>query len=89
MIGILIGVLAGALQLFLLYRLTKAIGGGGKNGFIALFAAVQFFVPAAALLLCALLFPDKLIHCGVSLVAVLITGALTIFFISKGREKKK
>lgn len=84
MIGILLGLLFGGVQLYLLILGTASLG----SGRIAVWPfAVQFFCPLAGLLLCLLLRSDQLIVCAVTMSLVLIIGAVIRFIRSRRQDK--
>lgn len=77
LVGLLLGALCGAVELYLLNRLASRITGGGEIPFwiipAKMAALVLFFVPVA------LLRKDQLVHAGVAAAVVLMGGAVVIF----------
>lgn len=85
MIGILLGLAFGAVQLYLLLLGTASLG----SSRIAVWPfVVQFFCPLAGLLLCCLLRMQQLIACGVTMSAVLIVGAGVRYVTSRRKDEK-
>ena len=84
MIGILLGLLFGGVQLYLLIRGTASLG----SGRIAVWPfVVQFFCPLAGLLLCAAVRSHQLIACGSAMCVVLIGGALVRVALSRKQKE--
>ena len=79
MIGLLIGAVFGALQFLILSRFTASITGGTPGIRSVLFGVSQFFLPFAALLCCALLFPKGLVWSGIGMAAALVVCAIVSF----------
>lgn len=84
MIGILLGLVFGSLQLYLL---MLAVGSIGTSKLKIWPLAVQFFCPFAGLLLCALARRDQLVICAVTMSVVLIAGAVIRFVRVRARDK--
>lgn len=77
MFGLLIGLVCGAGELFLLTRLTKLLLAGDTLKTAAIiFAKLLLFAAAAASVL--LFFKTELIWCGVGISSVLVVGAFVI-----------
>lgn len=75
--GLLIGLVCGAGELFLLTRLTKVLLAGAMlKSFVYLL--FKFLLIAAALASVTIWFRSDLIWCGVGISAVLIIGAIII-----------
>ncbi|MEZ4508902.1 MAG: hypothetical protein R2881_04430 [Eubacteriales bacterium] len=75
--GLLIGLVCGAGELFLLTRLTKVLLAGDMlKSFVYLL--FKFLLIAAALASVTIWFRSDLIWCGVGISAVLIIGAIII-----------
>ena len=85
MIGVLLGLAFGGVQLYLL---ILAVGSLGTRGLKIWPLAVQFFCPFAGLGLCAVLARTQLLPCAVAMSAVLVVGALIKFLRFRAREKK-
>ncbi|MEA4871094.1 MAG: hypothetical protein VB062_10775 [Christensenella sp.] len=77
MFGLLIGLVCGAGELFLLTRLTKLLlAGDTLKAAAILFAKLLLFAAAAVSVL--LFFKTELIWCGVGISSVLVVGAFVI-----------
>ena len=85
MIGILLGLGFGAVQLWLLVLGALSLADGRLK--IWPFA-VQFFCPLAGLLLCAWLRRSQLLPCAIAMSAVLILGAAAAFVWIRSRKPK-
>ena len=87
-IGLLLGALCGAVELYLLNLLASRITAEGNIPFwivpAKMAALALFFVPIA------LMIPDQLVHAGIAAAAVLIGGAVILFLKRKrmGGETK-
>ena len=77
MTGLLIGLVCGAGELFLLTQVTKAVSAGQSLKTVAIVFA-KIFLFAAALVPVALFFRRELIWCGVGISSVLVIGAFVI-----------
>ncbi len=84
MLGFLLGVVFGGVQLALLLLAVNAVGAGKLK--IWPFAA-QFLCPFAALLTCAFLAREQLLICAMTISSLLIIGAV-VKFISARKGKK-
>ena len=84
MLGFLLGVVFGGVQLCLLLLAVNSVG-AGKLKIWPL--AAQFFCPFAGLLLCAFVAREQLLICAVTISSLLIVGAV-IKFISVRKGKK-
>ena len=85
MVGILLGLVFGSVQLYLLIVGVQSVAAGRLR--IWPFA-VQFFCPLAGLLLCAWLRPKQLLPCAIAMSAVLILGAVITFLRIRSRNPK-
>lgn len=89
MIGLLIGLAGGAIQYIFLRKLAKRISTGSAGGNLGLIIALQFFVPAAVLGLCAVIRAGDLLYAGIGITAVIVGGSLIEFIIAMRRSGKK
>ena len=85
MLGIVIGVVFGAAQFYLLLIGVRSVG-TGKVRILPLL--VQFFCPFAGLLLCAFLDRGHLMACAIIIIAILLAGAVVNFLLFNKRNKK-
>ncbi|MEN6634303.1 MAG: hypothetical protein ABFC56_00455 [Clostridiaceae bacterium] len=86
MSGLLIGLVCGAGELFLLTQVTKAVSAGQSLKTLAIvFAKILLF--AAALVPVALFFPRELIWCGIGISSVLVVGAVVINVLMRRNGK--
>ena len=84
MLGFLLGVVFGGVQLALLLLAVNAVG----KGKLKLWALVgQYLCPVAGLLLCACLAKEQLLICAMTISSLLIIGAV-VKFISARKGKK-
>ncbi len=84
MLGFLLGVVFGGVQLFLLLLAVNSLG----TNSLKIWALVgQFFCPFAGLLLCAFTAKEDLLICAVTISFLLIVGAV-VKFISARKGKK-
>ena len=86
MIGCLIGLGCGAIELFLLTRLTRALLAGHTLQTLA-FAMGKVVTIAASLAIVTIWFREDLVWCGVGISSVLIIGAFVINFIKRRNGK--
>lgn len=84
-IGILLGLVFGSAQLYLLIVGVQSVAAGRLKVWPF---AVQFFCPLAGLLLCALLRTSQLLPCAIAMSAVLIVGAVITFLRIRSRSPK-
>lgn len=86
MSGLLIGLVCGAGELFLLTQVTKAVSAGQSLKTLAIvFAKILLF--ASALVPVALFFPRELIWCGIGISSVLVVGAVVINVLMRKNGK--
>lgn len=84
MTGVLLGLVFGGAQLYLLILGTASLG----SSRIAVWPfVVQFFCPLAGLLLCGLLRPHQLAVCGIAMCVVLMGGAMIRFLAVRRKGK--
>ena len=81
--GILLGIVFGAVQIYLLILGVRSISGDKLK--IWPFV-VQFFCPMTGLLLCAFLAREQLLLCACFIVGVLILGALAEFIRNRRKN---
>ena len=88
-IGILIGLVTGVIQFFLLYKFVTSVTGGKAGKKTVVFAVTQFMFPFAVLLLCAFLLTDSLMWVGIGAAVALISSAVIKFvLVSKQKDNK-
>ncbi|MCL2248088.1 MAG: hypothetical protein FWC13_02345 [Oscillospiraceae bacterium] len=88
-LGLIIGVISGTVQFFLLSRFTGAVTKGKINNKTVIFALTQFLFPFAVLVACAFFIPDSLAWTGVGMGGALVISAVTKFILtSRGAEVK-
>ncbi|MDR0906043.1 MAG: hypothetical protein LBN00_07700 [Oscillospiraceae bacterium] len=86
-IGIIIGLAAGAAQYLLLSRFTRRVTAGPESGSgFVLFGLLQWVLPFAVLLLVGLLYTPALLPAGITIATTLIVGAVARIIIG-GRKK--
>ena len=86
MVGLLIGLVCGAGELFLLVQVTRSIQSGDSLKTLGIgFAKVLLF--AAALVPVALFYRRDLIWCGVGISSVLVIGAFVINVLMRRNGK--
>lgn len=84
--GFFIGLAAGLVHFYVLSRFTAMVTGGSFTMRTAALGIVQFLIPMAALLLCALLLRGQLLWAGIGMAGTLITSS-TVKLILTGRRK--
>ena len=87
-IGLLVGIVTGIIQFYLLQKFTGAVSMGKITNKTVIFALTQFLFPFAVLVVCAFLIGDSLMWVGIGIAAALITCAV-IRFIKVSRSKDK
>jgi len=94
-LGLIIGVISGTVQFFLLSRFTGAVTKGKVNNKTVLFALTQFLFPFAVLVVCAFFIPDSLMWAGVGMGGALVASAVAKFILTarsaevKGKKSGK
>jgi hypothetical protein len=86
-LGLVVGVVSGLAQLYLLFRFTKAVTAGGIDLKCVALGLAQFFIPFAVLLLSAFLIRRSLLWVGVGIAAALVVGSIILFIRIKGRGR--
>lgn len=89
MLGFLIGMAFGGLQLWTLQRFTFLVTHAGLGVKCILLGLLQLFIPFGALLGVALLRRQDILYTGIGITAVLFIGALIIYLKhrrAKGRD---
>lgn len=84
--GLLIGLVCGAGELFLLTRLTNALLAGHTLKTLG-FALCKVLLIAAALASVTIWFRSDLVWCGVGISSVLVVGAFVINFLKRRSGK--
>lgn len=85
MLGLIIGLGCGALELFLLSRLTYALTHNGSAAQIGLLFFMKILLLAGVLALGVWLWRDQLVWTAVGITGILIVGAI-VMFIRFGRK---
>ena len=92
-LGIFIGLIAGVVQFYLLFKFVRSVTGGKFSNKTVLFAITQFLFPFAILVICAFLLPDSLMWVGIGMASALIGCAIVRFVFApkfeKNTDKKK
>ena len=83
LIGLIIGVVSGVVQFWMLAKFTKAVTGGGLDKKAALFGVCQFLLPLIVLLGCAFLFYNALLWAAIGMIAVLVVCSTIRFLLNK------
>ena len=88
MLGIIIGVVFGAAQFYLLLIGVRSVG-SEKVRILPLL--VQFFCPFLGLLLCAFLDRAHLLVCAIIIIGILVVGAIvnTLVYLSRTRGNRR
>lgn len=90
MIGLFIGIVAGAFQFWMLSIFTKAITSGLFSTKSVLFGLLQFFLPLGVLIGIAFIRRQDLLWAGIGITGSLIISAIAKYFINarklRGRE---
>ena len=85
MLGVLLGLAFGGVQLYLLLLAVNSLGTGQLKVWPL---AVQFLCPFGGLGLCAAVRREQLIPCAVAMSAVLIVGAVIRFVSARWKRKE-
>jgi len=88
LIGLIIGVVSGAVQFLMLGKFTASVTGGSFNKKSVLFAISQFFLPLVILLGCALLYRKGLLWAAIGMTVALISCSAVRFFLSNTNRKR-
>ncbi|MEL4107100.1 hypothetical protein AAFA46_09715 [Oscillospiraceae bacterium WX1] len=88
MIGLLVGIIAGAIQLYMLMQFSAFISKGIMHGKALMFGALQFFMPMIVLLGVAVFRRQDLIWAAIGMSGILLVGAVVKFVIyMRGRKE--
>ncbi|MCL2125143.1 MAG: hypothetical protein FWH33_04050 [Oscillospiraceae bacterium] len=82
-LGLIIGLVSGAAQTWMLTKFTKAATNGEFGKRTIIFGLCQFLLPLAVLLCCAFLISETLIWAAVGMVVILVGFSLVRFLTSK------
>ncbi|MCL2821126.1 MAG: hypothetical protein FWD38_09970 [Oscillospiraceae bacterium] len=88
LLSILIGLVTGVIQFYLLYKFVTSVTGGKSGLRTLIFAITQFLFPFAVLVLCAFLLTDNLMWVGIGAGTSLIACAVIKFVFMSKHEKK-
>ena len=83
LIGLIIGVVAGVLQFWMLLKFTKAVTGGNLDNKTVFLGIGQFLLPLAVLLICAFLLSDALLWAAIGIVGTLLLCGIVRFLIGR------
>ena len=83
LLGLIIGAVSGAAQVWMLARFTKAITGGGLDKITVLYGVCQFFLPLIVLLGCAFIIIDSLIWAAIGMAVILVGFSFIKFMLPK------
>jgi len=89
LLSILIGIITGVIQFYLLYKFVTSVTGGKSGIRTLIFAITQFLFPFAVLVICAFLLTDNLMWIGIGAAASLIICAVIRFVFAPRFEKKE
>jgi len=87
-IALLIGIIAGVIQFFLLFKFVVTVTGGKGGVRTLLFGLTQFIFPFAVLIICAFLIGDYLMWVGIGIASALIIGAVIRFVFASKQPAK-
>jgi len=88
-LGLIIGIISGTVQFFLLSRFTGAVTKGKFSNKTVIFALTQFLFPFGVLVVCAFFIPDSLVWAGVGMGSALVISAVTKFILTaRGADVK-
>lgn len=85
MVGVLLAMVFGGLQLYLLTRVVRSVAGGKVN--IAAMVG-QFFCPLAGLLICAFVAKRQLLVCAVGICVILVGGAVILLIRGRLQDRR-
>ena len=87
LLGLIIGVVSGVLQYWMLSKFTGAVTGGALDNKAVLFGVGQFLLPLAVLLCCAFVLNDSLLWAAIGMAASLTLCALARFVIARSADR--
>ena len=87
--GIVVGICSGGIQFFLLSRMVARVAGGKASPLIMLLGAAQFLLPAAVLLVVALINPAWLVSCGIAIASTLLALSVGLIVIKTVKKRRK
>ena len=79
--AVLVGIGAGCVQFYLLYKFVTSVTGGKSGTKTLLFAITQFLFPFVILVICAFVLPDSLMWVGIGIATSLIACAIIKFVV--------
>ncbi|NLT13537.1 MAG: hypothetical protein GXY05_04265 [Clostridiales bacterium] len=87
MIGLAVGIAAGAVQFWLLTKFTRYVTSGGITPFVVMLGFLQLLLPFGALLAVAFLRRQDLLLAGVGISGALIGGLFVRFLLMRLKKK--
>ena len=82
LIGLIIGIVSGAVQFLMLAKFTSSVTGESFNKKTALFAVFQFALPIIVLVGCALLIEGSLLWAAIGMTGMLMLCAFVRFILT-------
>lgn len=79
MAGAIIGVICGAMELYLLARVVRSVSGSGDAGSVWLLVLAKVALLIAAFVAVILFFREDILYCGIGISGVLVIGSVVIF----------
>jgi len=89
MFGLVIGLAAGAVQVFLLAKFTRMVTSGNFSASGVLYGFFRFFFTPVVLVCTAIFHREGLLYAGLGAVAALLGCALIAFLFSWRKEYRK
>jgi hypothetical protein len=89
MLGLVIGIIAGGFQFWLLSKFTKRVTGGSLTASAVLVGLAQFLLPFAVLIGMAFLRRQDLIWAAVGVTGALIGGVLIKFIMTRYHKRER
>jgi hypothetical protein len=90
LVGLLIGIVAGAFQFWLLSKFTKLISAGHISAKSIALGLLQFFLPMGVLIGMAFIIRQDILWAGIGITASLLISAVTKYVLNtrklRGRE---
>ena len=81
-IGLIIGIISGAAQFLILAKFTSIVTGNAQKKTSAFYAIIQFALPFAVLVGCALLIEGSLLWAAIGMTVTLMLCAFLRFILS-------
>ncbi len=88
MAGAIIGVVCGAVELYLLARVVRSVSESGAQGSVWLLVLAKVALLILAFVAVILFFREDILYCGIGISGVLVIGSVVIFARNNAKLKQ-